>query len=143
MQITRKTDYAIRCVYYLAADPATVTMIGEIASRMDIPNSFLAKIAQKLARAGIIRSHRGVNGGFTLAKAPSEISLFDIIVLMEGPVALNMCAVRSKECELSGACSIHPFWVQLRREIEEKLKTQHFDTLQLAPALAAARGAVR
>ncbi|HUX13111.1 MAG TPA: Rrf2 family transcriptional regulator [Spirochaetia bacterium] len=140
MQITRKTDYAIRCVYYLAANPTAVTMIGEIASRMDIPNSFLAKIAQKLAQAGIVRSHRGANGGFTLAKAPSDISLFDIMVLMEGPVALNMCAVRTKECELSGTCSIHPFWVQLRRGIEEKLKAQRFDSLQLAPALVAARG---
>jgi len=139
MQITRKTDYAIRCVYYLAGKPETVTVIGEIASKMDIPHSFLAKIMQKLARAGIVESHRGVKGGFTLTREPARISLYDVIVAMEGPVVLNMCAVHTKECGLSVTCSIHPFWIELRREIEIKLKSQDFATLTLAPALAAAR----
>ncbi|WP_455381740.1 RrF2 family transcriptional regulator [Salinispira pacifica] len=140
MQFTRKTDYAIRCVYYLARHPDQVTVIGEIASRMKIPNSFLAKIMQKLARAGLVESHRGVKGGFTLSREPARISLYDVILAMEGPVVLNMCAVHSKECGLSATCSIHPFWVELRRDVEARLKGEDFATLTLSPAIAAAAG---
>ncbi|HUX50328.1 MAG TPA: Rrf2 family transcriptional regulator [Spirochaetia bacterium] len=126
MQITRKTDYAVRCVQYLAQHAGNVTMIGEIAEQMQIPRTFLAKIVQKLGRAGIVVSRRGVNGGFTLGREPEAISLYDVIVVMEGPVVLNACAVRSRECDMSNRCSVHPIWIRLRAEIERKLKSQSF-----------------
>ncbi|HAK87828.1 MAG TPA: Rrf2 family transcriptional regulator [Nitrospiraceae bacterium] len=126
MQITRETDYAIRCVYYLARKPDEVTMVDEIAREMCIPKSFLAKIVQKLARANILQSYRGVKGGFQLAGMPEDITIYDVIEAVEGPVAMNVCAVDKKECGLSAKCKIHPIWVELRKEVEDMFKKRNF-----------------
>jgi len=132
MQITRKTDYAVRCVQYLAEHAGSVTMIGEIAEQMRIPRTFLAKIVQKLGRAGLVVSRRGVNGGFTLGREPEAISLYDVILVMEGPVVLNACAVHGRECDMSNRCSVHPVWLRLRADIEQKLKGQSFADFALS-----------
>ncbi len=126
MQITRETDYAIRCVYYLAKKPDKVTMLDEIAKEMLIPKSFLAKILQKLAKAKIVKSYRGVKGGFQLSKKSGCVSIYDIILATEGPVAMNVCAVDKKKCSLSNKCPIHPVWVNLRSDIEKMLKSKKF-----------------
>lgn len=126
MQITRETDYAIRCVYYLAGKKGGVTMVDEIARKMDTPKSFLAKILQKLARAGIVESFRGVKGGFRLAMSPKQISLLDVIEAIQGPVVMNICALDKKMCRLSDSCSIHPVWVDIRRRVEKLLRKKNF-----------------
>lgn len=130
MQITRQSDYAIRCVYYLSGKPGAVTMIEEIAREMSIPQSFLAKILQKLAKAGIVKSHRGAKGGFSIARKPRDISLYDVLVAIEGPIAVNVCAVDKKLCDLSSQCKIHPVWVGVRKEIEKTLKEENFEKLR-------------
>ena len=68
MQITRETDYAIRCVLHLARQPRRVAPAAEIAAATQVPRIFLAKILQRLAKAGIVVSQRGVQGGFSLAR---------------------------------------------------------------------------
>lgn len=126
MQITRETDYAIRCILYLSGKRGTVTMVDEIAREKLIPKSFLAKILQKLSRGGIVRSYRGVKGGFELAKDPGDISLLDVIEAVQGPVGMNACAVDEAICSLSSSCSVHPVWVEVRREIEKLLREKNF-----------------
>jgi Rrf2 family protein len=129
MQITRETDYAIRCVLYLAGKRGSVTMVDEIARNMSIPKSFLAKILQKLGRAGIARSYRGVKGGFELALEPGDISLLDVIEAVQGPVAMNVCALDRSTCDFSDSCSVHPVWVDVRREVEKILREKNFADL--------------
>ncbi|ADH84885.1 RrF2 family transcriptional regulator [Desulfurivibrio alkaliphilus] len=126
MQITRATDYAIRCVYCLARHPGELWMIDDIAREMEIPNSFLAKILQKLARAQIVESQRGVRGGFRLARAPEEISLHDVVVATEGPVAMNVCTLEGERCDRVEKCRVHPVWVTIRQEVEEALQKRKF-----------------
>ena len=128
LQITRETDYAIRCVAYLC-DRTGITMVDEIAKQKCIPKSFLAKILQKLVKAGIVKSYRGIKGGFELARTPSEISLLDIIEAVEGQVVINECAVDKKFCDFSNSCTIHPIWVDLRKEIEDILRSKNFADL--------------
>lgn len=127
--ITRKTDYAIRCVLYLAESMGKTVMINEIAEKAQIPKSFLAKILQRLAKAGIVTSLRGVKGGFKLAKKAAAISLLDVVEAMEGPVAMNVCAVDRKACALSRTCCIHPVWVDIRRDMEARLGKMTFAKL--------------
>jgi Rrf2 family protein len=129
MLVTRKTDYAVRCVLYLAGDQDQVSNVTEVSKAMHIPKTFLAKIFQRLARAGIVESIRGMNGGFRLARLPSEISILDIMTAIQGPPDINLCAVMSKKCRLSSACSVHPFWVGLRQDINRKLQEQTIDRL--------------
>ncbi len=126
MQITRETDYAIRCVYYLSCKGGEVTMVDEISKKMYTPKSFLAKILQKLARADIVKSYRGVKGGFTLAKKPRDINLLDVIEAVQGPVVMNICAVDSKVCRFSKTCAIHPVWIEVRKQVERLLKKKNF-----------------
>lgn len=127
MQITRATDYAIRCVYCLARHRDELWMIDEIAREMEIPKSFLAKILQKLARARIVESHRGVRGGFRLARPPREISLHDVMVAIEGPVAMNVCTMEGDRCNRRRQCRVHPVWVSIRQEVEDLFKARRFD----------------
>ncbi len=127
MQITRETDYAIRCVYYLSCNKRDdVTMVEEIARKMHSPKSFLAKILQKLAKADIVKSYRGVKGGFALAKRPREITLLDVIEAVQGPVIMNICALDRRMCRVSGTCSIHPAWIEVRKQVENLLKKKNF-----------------
>ena len=126
LQIKRETDYAIRCIYYLAGKENEVIMVDEISSRMKIPRSFLAKILQKLSKADIVRSYVGVRGGFYLSRKPEEISLYDIIIATEGPVAMNRCTVSKRACSFSRTCGVHPIWISVRRQIEEVLKKSNF-----------------
>jgi len=128
MQITKETDYAIRCVLYLAGKRGSVTMVDEIARNKFIPKSFLAKILQKLVKAGIVRSYRGVKGGFELAREPEKVSLLDVIEAIQGPVAMNACALDESVCSLSVSCSVHPVWVEIRKEIEQLLREKNFSS---------------
>jgi Rrf2 family protein len=130
MQITRETDYALRCVNYLVGKTGTVTMVDEIANGMLIPKSFLAKILQKLTRAAIVKSHRGVKGGFELARRPKEITLLDVIEAIEGPVAMNICAIDTRLCGFSKTCSIHPVWIEIKKEVEKILRKKNFEKIQ-------------
>lgn len=127
--ITRKTDYAIRCVLHLAENYGKTVMVNEIAKAREIPKSFLAKILQRLAKAGIVESLRGVKGGFRLARKPSDINLLDVVEAMEGTVAMNICAVDKKMCGFSSTCVVHPLWVDVRKDVEDRLRQWDFARL--------------
>ena len=88
MQITREGDYGIRSVLYLARQPfKKISFVTEIAEENKIPRSFLAKILQKMVKAKIVRSYRGVKGGFSLSKPAREISILDVLEAIEGKLA--------------------------------------------------------
>lgn len=129
MQITRETDYAIRCVQFLAGSTRRVAVVSEIAEAKGIPKSFLAKILQKLVDAKIVKSFKGMKGGFQLARKPADISLLDVIEATEGPVVMNICAVERGNCSFSGECAVHPVWVDIRRDMEKRLKNWNFGLL--------------
>ncbi len=129
MLITRETDYAVRTVLYLAREQDRTASVSEIAHAMHIPKTFLAKILQRLVRSHILLSSRGANGGFSLARKPSEITLLAIMESIQGPAAINVCAVESKHCRMSAACTVHPVWVELRKEVEKRLKRETIDKL--------------
>lgn len=129
MFVTREADYAIRCVLHMARQSGEVTSIGGVCDAMFVPRTFVAKILQRLSRAGIVRSIRGVKGGFLLAKPASEINLLEVIEAVQGKSAANICAIDRNACSLSGRCAVHPVWVKLRHMVEDELKKQTFDVL--------------
>jgi Rrf2 family protein len=88
MRISAKADYAVRAAVELAAAADEKPVKAErIATAQGIPLNFLENILGELRHAGIVRSHRGAEGGFRLAKAPEQISVADIIRAVEGPLA--------------------------------------------------------
>ncbi len=124
MLVTRETDYAVRTVLYLARERDRNVSVTEIAQTMHIPKSFLAKILQRLVRHHILQSMRGVKGGFMLAKEPSEITLLAVMEAIQGPAGINVCAIDSRRCRMSSTCAVHPVWVEIRKEVERRLKKQ-------------------
>ena len=102
MQITRAGEYAIIGLLYLARQPAGRTvMIDEISAAEKVPNSFLAKIFQSLAKSGLVQSQRGAGGGFTLAHPPANVNLLDILKCVEGAFALQKCVTEDPACVVS------------------------------------------
>jgi Rrf2 family protein len=121
MLITRETDYAVRTVLYLARNSERRVSVTEIAQEMKIPKTFLAKLLQRLVKQHLLLSSRGITGGFQLARKPAEITLLDILEIMQGPASINVCAIDAKRCALSSKCTVHPVWVEIRKEVERKL----------------------
>ncbi len=133
MRIKRETDYAIRCVNYLAMRHGQIAVIGDISKNAFVPRKFLAKILQKLARAGIVTSHRGVKGGFELARGPSLINFLEVIEAIQ-PVEMNVCALDDRLCALSDTCAVHPVWIEVREEVRRVLAKRNFAHIKTAGA---------
>ena len=128
MQLSRKADYALRAVAYVAQlKKNELASIGKIAKARNIPREFLAKILKELTRAGILVSFQGVTGGYRLARSPREISYLDVIEAMEGPVAVNLCVDGSHSgCTREKGCEIRPFFVKQQEQITKALRRQNF-----------------
>ncbi|MEA1982763.1 MAG: Rrf2 family transcriptional regulator [Campylobacterota bacterium] len=123
MLITRASEYAILSLIVLSKtkDP----MDSETLSReLSISKSFLAKILQALAKAGILKSYKGVNGGFALNKEPKEIAMLDVMTSVEGKApAVFECAPSESNCpsDKASICSIWPFLNNLQGKIDSFL----------------------
>jgi Rrf2 family transcriptional regulator, iron-sulfur cluster assembly transcription factor len=130
MQVTREGDYGIRSVLYLARQPFNkVSFANEISEEYKIPRSFLAKILQKLVKAKIVRSYRGVKGGFSLAKQARDITPLDVLSAIEGKLAINICLVDKKKCNFSKHCPTFYLWANVQSKIVETLKKTNFEDL--------------
>jgi Rrf2 family protein len=102
--ITRSTDYAIRALAYLGSHKGEKISAVELVRELKIPRPFLRRIMQESAKAGFVRSYRGIGGGFELAKRPSSIYVMDVIAAFQGPFSLNECYLKRKLCPNTGTC---------------------------------------
>lgn len=120
MQISRKVDYALRAIIYLSLqkDERPVP-VNEIASRRRIPRKFLEKIIQDLIRSGLVKSHRGAHGGYTLARTPDGVTFRDIIESVEGPISLNVCVTEQHDCSVIATCNMQRVWQEGQRRLLE------------------------
>lgn len=103
--------------------------MGEIESSHDVPRQFGAKILQKLMKAGIVKSVRGLKGGYVLAADPKDISLLDVYEAASGPLALNVCVEENTNCGRSGSCRAHPVWTALTDNLTGEMKSWNFQRL--------------
>ncbi|MGE5173568.1 MAG: RrF2 family transcriptional regulator [Betaproteobacteria bacterium] len=130
MQVTREGDYGIRSVLYLARQPfKKVSFVNEISEEYKIPRSFLAKILQKLVKAKIVRSYRGVKGGFSLARQARDINVLEVLEAIEGKLALNICIADKKKCFFSKHCPSHLLWLNVQTKVVDTLKKANFEDL--------------
>lgn len=130
MRLTRAAEYAIRCITYLAKQGRGVLASKkDIAERAEIPPHFLSKIAQDLAKAGFIEIRQGARGGFSLLKAPKDITLLDVIETMIGEIYLNDCVARPSSCNATDKCAVHRVWTKARKQLRATLREATFDQL--------------
>ena len=110
LRLTKKADYGLMALKYLAeqaeAHNAGARSAKDIAEAYHIPPQLLAKILQTLARAGMLISHAGTNGGYALARAAHDISAFEVIRAIDGPLFITSCITIHGTCDLAGHCTI-------------------------------------
>jgi Rrf2 family protein len=118
MRISAKADYAVRAVVELAADDGEKPLKAErIANAQGIPLNFLENILGELRHAGLVRSHRGAEGGFRLARPPEEITVADVIRAVEGPLA-SVRGAPPEEAAYNGAANSLPrVWIAVRANL--------------------------
>lgn len=123
MQLNISTDYAIRIVYYLALKGDTATS-SEISGQMGIPQSVIATLSTPLQRAGLLSTQRGAGGGFALCRRPEDISLHEIVNLMEGTTRINRCLEPDGFCSRKGtaSCSAHRFFLREQEKLERSFR---------------------
>jgi Rrf2 family protein len=130
MQLTRAGEYSIRCLLYLAGQPAgAVVSSRQVEDAMDIPPHFLGKIAQRLARAGLLAISQGAQGGLSLARPAQEITLRMAVEAAEGVISLNKCLLSADSCGRSSMCAVHQVWHQATLAITQVLDQADFATL--------------
>jgi Rrf2 family protein len=122
LRLSKKADYALMAVRHLALQvEPTSTSAREIAEQYDIPIELMAKVLQRLVRAGLLISTQGTRGGYTLSRPSSVISVADVIQAIDGPFTVTACTTEKHDCEQYGKCSIRdPLW-QIRERIAETL----------------------
>jgi Rrf2 family protein len=118
MELTRKGEYAIRGIVYLASRPADqVCLLNDIAAAVDVPPTFLAKIFQQFSKIGLVKSFRGTGGGFMLGRPADKITLLDVVEAVEGPIIPNRCVVNDIDCDRSTVCNVHPVWMNVQSQV--------------------------
>jgi Rrf2 family protein len=118
MRISAKADYAVRAVVELAAAEGEKPVKAErIATAQEIPLNFLENILGELRHAGIVRSHRGAEGGFRLARPANEVTVADVIRAVEGPLA-SVRGGPPEDASYSGAATTLPHvWIAVRANL--------------------------
>lgn len=135
IRMTKQTDYGFVLLSRLASDPERVANAPDLATECRLPLPMVSKILKVLARAGLVRSHRGVKGGYSLARLPAEIRADEIVRALEGPVALTVCIDGSPgECDLESFCSVRGHWQRINVAVEGALAQISLSDLSAPPA---------
>jgi Rrf2 family protein len=124
LRFSKKADYALMAMKHLATHTdAASTSARAIAEEYNIPLELMAKVLQRLARRGLLASHQGTRGGYTLSKAPSSISVADIIEAIDGPLTVTACSTDDEQCEQFTRCNVRdPLW-RIKERIISALAT--------------------
>lgn len=130
MKITKGTDYGILGILYLARQPfERVSLLHEIAREQNVPETYLAKIFQDLTKGGLVRSHRGARGGFSLARPASQITLRQVIETLQGPICINRCLDIREGCSKSDTCPVSTVLRQAQAQLLATLDAATLDML--------------
>ncbi len=122
MRVSAKTDYAVRAAIELAAAGDGPVKGERIAQAQEIPLKFLENILGDLRHAGIVRSQRGAEGGYWLARPADEITLAEVIRAVDGPIA-NVRGMPPEEAEYGGAAgSLQEVWIAVRANLRAVLE---------------------
>jgi Rrf2 family iron-sulfur cluster assembly transcriptional regulator len=124
--LSNTSKYALRAVIYLAlyASQEKKAGIKKISAALDIPTPFLGKILQNLAKHQILLSTKGPHGGFCLKKQAMDISLMDIVEIIDGTDIFDQCVIRTTKCSYDAPCSLHDKIAPLRSEMKSLFLTE-------------------
>src|SRR5271167_4270845 len=123
LRLTKKADYGLMALKYLAEQKdGSAHSAKDIAEAYHIPPQLLAKILQTLAKAGLLVSHAGTNGGYALARGAKEITAFEVIRAIDGPLFITSCITIHGLCDLTNSCTIKEPLARVNESISDVLK---------------------
>lgn len=129
--INRNTDYAVRALVHLTRKKNGVVSVSQLAKAEKIPRPFLRRIMQILCQNGLVVSHQGKTGGFSLKKRPTEISLGEIARVFQGGVDINQCLFRKPACHNHPDC-----FLRKRLKKIEKIVVSELESTKIASFLS-------
>jgi FeS assembly SUF system regulator len=117
LRMGKLTDYGIVLMSYLAQNTELKHSAHTLADAVYVPQPTVKKVLKALSQAGLLRSERGVQGGYSLSRAAKEISVAEIISAIEGPIALTECVSEESHCEQETHCSIQTNWERINNAV--------------------------
>jgi FeS assembly SUF system regulator len=122
IRLSRLTDYGIVLMATLAqSDEVTPHNARELAAEVGLPDPVVSKLLKALARGGLLQSHRGAKGGYSLARTPAEISVPEMIEVLEGPIRLTECAQHPGACAQESSCQVREPWQLINAAVYDAL----------------------
>src|SRR5712692_10043876 len=119
LKLTKKADYGLMAMKHLAEHTEQgARSAKDVADAYGIPQEALAKILQRLAKAGLLHSQHGINGGYTLARDAAKISAFEVIRAIDGPLFITSCITVRGECDQTDRCTIREPLRRVNESIE-------------------------
>jgi len=135
LRLTKKADYGLMALKFLAEHPHDQSLSArDIAVAYHIRPQLLAKVLQRLAKVGILRSHAGMSGGYSLLKQPREISAFEVIHAIDGPLFITSCGTDDHSCDLTNSCTIKEPLARVNDSISGLLRSISIADLAEPPA---------
>lgn len=113
--LSQTAEYALRAAVWLAEHPAGPVRVGDLAHALRVPQNYLSKTMHQLARAGVLASVRGKNGGFRLARQPGAIRLLEIVEPFEPIMDRRTCVLGRAVCSDASPCQAHERWKEVAR----------------------------
>lgn len=128
---SQTSEYAIRAMIEISTRPdGELVLASDLGDALGIPAHYLSKILQQLVRARVLKSTRGRNGGFGLARPAANIKLRDIVAPFEDLKKYEECILGQPVCNEAGACPLHDFWKDVRERYVDELKTKSLHDLK-------------
>ena len=119
MLLSRSSEYAVQALLYIAKSPDRMILAKEISARQGLALPFLGKILLSLVKGGLLKSQKGRGGGFSLAVPPDEITLIQMVHIIDGQDAFEGCVFGLPECGEENPCPVHDLWMETRDQISE------------------------
>ena len=129
MNLTNKADYTVRAVLDIARHHPDRRTTRQITAAMDLPRNFLTQILATLVRHRLLHSAAGPAGGYTLARPLAEITLLEMIEIIEGPVAIDECVLGGGSCDWTQVCPLHETWAEAKARFTNRLAATTFEHL--------------
>jgi Rrf2 family protein len=135
LKLTKKADYGLMAMRHLAEHAHEgARSAKDVADAYGIPQEALAKILQRLVKAGLLRSQHGTNGGYTLARDAGAISAFEVIRAIDGPLFITSCVTVRGECDQVERCNVREPLRRVNHSIEEVLKSITISEMKEEPS---------
>jgi FeS assembly SUF system regulator len=131
--LSKLADYGVIVATHLAAFPHRQVTAAAVAAETRLPQATVAKVLKGLAHAGLVTANRGAGGGYRLARAPTAISVAEVVAAIDGDIGLTQCSVHVAECARTAYCPTRPHWAAINRAVGEALSAVSLDAM-LTPA---------